>query len=163
MRRVLIIAAAVLLVGALALPVAAGGDGTARNQVTTNTYHLAIGNGHDWTIVFACGSLTATGAQDVTGPTETITATLNGGTISFHSVYDGGWNGQPYSWDGTFPVAGGTLNATDSNGGVYTGYSATLVNSSTTDYRDHGAYVAAMGGGPVAAHSCVGMPVQAQR
>ena len=162
MRRLLITLAAVALVGILALPVAAGSGGVERNQIVTNTYHLAIGNGHDWTVTIApcVGPVTATGFQDGSaGPPEQITATVTGGMISFHSVYEGGWGGQPYFWDGTFPVAGGTLTATDSQGGVYNGYPATLTGSTT--YRNHGAYVAAMGGGSVAAHSCVGMPVQA--
>lgn len=81
--------------------------------------------------------------------------------IRFHSVYVGGWAGSPYSWDGTFPVAGGRLDATDSTGGVYHGYTATLTDSSTTSYRNHGAYVAALGGGSAAARSCLGMPVPA--
>ena len=162
MRRLMITLAAAALVGALALPVAAGSGGVQRNQVTTNTYHLAIGNGHDWTITLCDGSVSATGSQ-IGGPPEDITASLtdSGTQISFKSVYVGGWGGQPYSWYGTFPVAGGTLNATDSQGGIYNGYQATPMGTSTTSYRNHGAYVAAMGGGSVAAHSCVGMPVQA--
>lgn len=166
MRRLMIVAAAVVLAGALALPVAAGSGGIQRDQATVNTYHLVIGNGHDWTVTITpCdGSVTATGSQ-VGGPDEQISATLTDGgmLISFHAVYVGGWNGQPYSWQGTFPVAGGTLDATDSLGGVYSGFTAALRGSSTTNYRDHGAYVTAMGGGSVAAHACLGMPIPAQR
>ena len=31
--------------------------------------------------------------------------------------------------------------------------------TNTTDYKNHGQYVKAMGGGDDAAHSCIGMPI----
>jgi hypothetical protein len=160
-RTFLALGAAALLIGMIAGPVAAAG--VQRNQVTTNVYNLVIGNGHTWTLVFGCGgSIEATGGQ-TGGPEEDITATLTGSIISFESEYVGGWQGSPYSWSGTFPVGGGvgTLNATDSLGGVYNGYTATLVSTSTTSYANHGEFVAAMGGGDDAAHSCIGMPLPA--
>ena len=158
------LAAVGLLAGLSVSSVAAATGGPDRYQATTTVYHLAIGNGHDWTIVTnPCdGSVSATGFQDVTGPTENISATLtNGGTtISFSSVYVGGWGGSPYSWWGTFPVAGGSLSATDSTGATYSNYAVTVTSSSTTSYMNHGDYVSSIGGGADAAHSCIGMPLQ---
>jgi hypothetical protein len=34
---------------------------------------------------------------------------------------------------------------------------------STTDYKNHGQYVSAMGGGADAAHSCIGMPINSSK
>ena len=33
----------------------------------------------------------------------------------------------------------------------------------TSDYKNHGQYVKAMGGGDDAAHSCIGMPIKASK
>ena len=165
MKRLLVsLAAASLIVGLAAGPVAAAAGGVQRNQVTTNVYDLQVGNGHTFTIVFGCGgSLSATGFQRISGPVEDITATLSsdGTWISISSVYEGGWGGSPYSWTGGFPVAGGTGNYLDSGGSSGT-YPVVLVTTSSTNYATHGAYVTAMGGGHDAAHSCVGMPIVAQ-
>ena len=109
------------------------------------------------------GDTTRAGGQ-VGGPLEDITATFanSGATISFVSVYVGGWGGSPYSWSGTFPVGVGSLTAMDSLGGTYTNYAVTVTSTSTSSYRNHGVYVSSTGGGIDAAHSCIGMPVDSQ-
>ena len=165
-RRIFVVLAAVgLLAGLSVSSVAAASGGPDRYQSTTTSYHLAIGNGHDWTIVTnPCdGSLSATGFQ-LGGPTEDISATPtdSGTMISFVSVYVGGWGGSPYSWSGTFPVVGGSFTATDSLGGIYPNVLVTVTSSSTTSYMNHGDYVSSIGGGADAAHSCIGMPTQSQ-
>ncbi len=165
-RRMFVVLAAVgLLAGLSVSSVAAATGGPDRYQSTTTSYHLAIGSGHDWTIVTnPCdGSLWATGGQ-VGGPTENITATLStaGTMISFVSVYVGGWGGSPYSWWGSFPVGGGSFTATDSLGGIYPNILVTVPSTSTTSYLNHGDYVSSVGGGAAAAHSCIGRPLQSQ-
>jgi hypothetical protein len=105
-------------------------------------------------------------AATVHYPDETATATLSsdGLTINISAVYVGGWpfnSGNPYSWTGTIPVAGGTGTATDSLGNPYT-FPVVLVTTVVSTYATHGAYVTAMGGGDDAARSCIGMPIVAQ-
>jgi hypothetical protein len=165
MKRLLAtLAAAGLLVGLVVGPVAAAPGGITRNQITTNVYHLMIGNNHTFTIGLGCGEvLSATGYQDVSGPVEDLTASLSTdhSFINISSVYVGGWNGSPYSWTGGFPVAGGTGTANTSDGGSYT-FPVVRLSTTTSAYANHGAYVTAMGGGDDAAHSCIGMPIVAQ-
>jgi hypothetical protein len=167
MKRFLVtLATAGMLVGLVAGPVAAAG--VQRNQVTTSVYHLIIGNNHTFTLTFGCGNvITATGSQDVSGPTEDISATLSpDGTYVniILSTYEGGWGGSPYAWTGGFPVAGGPGSGTATVVGTTTTYTFDVVvlSTSVTSYANHGAYVTAMGGGDDAAHSCIGMPIVAQ-
>ena len=173
-RRILIALTSVgLLVGVVAAPALAAPYGPARYQVTTNTYTMALGYGHTYTVVMnPCddGSVTATGWQWgsdgnplVHNPDETITATLSsdGTMLIFNpAVYVGGWGGSPYSWSGAFPVAGGTFTVSDSLGGVYPDVVITLTNTASTNFKNHGEYVSSMGGGADAAHSCIGMPMK---
>ena len=138
----------------------AGAAGPERHQFTTVTYRVMVLDiyQHDYTIVMnPCdGSLTMTGGTPVDSgyyTTETLTAAMdNNGLISFHSVYDGPHN-PGYTYNGSFP----------SNSGALTGdYSGTVVRTSAfveSTYKNHGDYVAAMGGGDDAAHSCIGMPI----
>jgi|SRR3990172_7851195 len=169
---VLVAAGAVAALGATSVVAAPGG--VERYQVTTNTYTLQLGYGHTYHVAISpCddGSVSATGWQwgsdgnPLThNPDEDITATLTGGgtTITFNpSVYVGGWGGSPYSWHGTFPVGGGWFAVYDSAGGTYWAQ-MTLDDSQTSTYKNHGAYVSAMGGGADAAHSCIGMPIVPQ-
>lgn len=167
--------AASLLVAFSAVATTAAPGGVDRNQVTTNTYTMAIGYGHTYNVLInPCdgGSVAASGWQWganldplVHNPDETITATLSadGNTLTFDpAVYVGGWGGSPYSWSGTFPVAGGTFTVTDSNGGVYPGVVITRTSSIVSTWANHGDYVSSQGGGDDAAHSCIGMPIVAQ-
>ncbi len=64
--------------------------------------------------------------------------------IDFTSVYNGGWNGSPYWWSGSFPVAGGSGTATDIGGGSYS-FTVTILSTADSNYATHGDYVAAMG------------------
>ncbi len=173
-RRLLIALTSVsLLVGVVAAPALATPYGPARYQVTTNTYTMFIGFNHTYTVVMnPCngGSATASGWQwgsdgnpAIHNPDETITATVSpdGLWLTFKpAVYVGGWGGSPYSWSGTFPVAGGMFTVTDSLGGVYTNVQITRTSTTPTAFRNHGEYVAAKGGGADAAHSCIGMPIK---
>jgi hypothetical protein len=149
--------------------------GVARNQVTTNTYTMALGYGHTYNVVISpcdSGTVSASGWQwgaggvpAVHNPDETITATLSadGTMLTFDpAVYVGGWGGSAYSWSGTFPVAGGTFTVTDSTGATYPGTVITRTLTSETTWTNHGDYVSFMGGGDDAAHSCIGMPIVAQ-
>ncbi len=175
MRRLLApLTAAVLLVAMAVVPISAAPGGVARNQVTTNTYTMAIGNGHTYNVVISpCdgGTVSASGWQWGPGnplthyPNETMTATLSsdGTMLTFDpAVYVGGWpfnSGTPYSWSGTFPVAGGTFTITDSTGATYPETVITRTSTSVTTWTNHGDYVSSMGGGDDAAHSCIGMPI----
>ena len=173
MKRLLtaLVAASLMIVMAVGTTVSAPG-GVARNQVTTNTYTMTIGYGHTYNVVISpCdgGTVLASGWQwgaggeaTIHNPDETITATLSadGASLTFNpAVYVGGWAGSPYSWSGTFPVAGGTFTITDSTGGVYTNVVITRTLTSVSTWTNHGDYVSSVGGGSDAAHSCIGMPI----
>lgn len=114
----------------------------ARNQLTTKVYDLQIGNGHTFTIQFACSAtLGATGYQNVHAPDELIAASLSadGTFINISSVYVGGWGGEPYSWTGGFPVAGGNGFADTRDGGHYT-FNVAVISTTVSAYANHGAY-----------------------
>ena len=166
MKRLLVALAAVgLLTGLLAGPVAAAPGGIARNQMTTIDYHITIGSGHDWTLVFnPCdGSVTGTGSEPAPYATsETITGTLADGVVTFTSTYSGPYL-PGYWWTGSFPIGGGVLTASDSLGYTYTNVPIAVTDSQVTTWASHGDYVSSMGGGDDAAHSCIGMPIVAQQ
>lgn len=175
MKRLFVaLTAASLLVAFSAVATTAAPGGVARNQVTTNTYTMAIGYGHTYNVVITPCDLTVSasgwqwgpgGDPAVHSPNETITATLSadGTMLTFNpAVYVGGWGGSAYSWSGTFPVAGGTFTVTDSSGGVYSGVVITRTSSTVSTWANHGDYVSAQGGGDDAARSCIGMPIVAQ-
>lgn len=154
-RLIIMLALLAVLVGTLG---ATAGADVERYQVETRTYQIAVLGTyiHNYTVVVnPCdGSIVIDGATPVGSgyyTEETVTGTLLNGIISFHSEYDGPYN-PDYSWNGFFPIGGGAL------GGDYTG-TVTLTGTSATDYRNHGQYVKAMGGGAEAAHSCIGMPI----
>lgn len=161
-RRFAALVAVGLLASLTAGSVAAAAGGTARHQVTTTNYTIAVLNTYihnyavaanpcDGTIAITGGTPTGSGYQT----TETITGTLAGGVISFASTYNGPYNAG-YHWAGSFPVGGGAL------GGDYTG-TVTVGTVTSTSFANHGAYVSSRGGGADAAHSCVGMPIDAHR
>jgi len=117
------------------------------------------------------GTVTASGWQwgadgnpTVHNPDETIARRCRPTARTSHSL--GGLRrrvgGSPCSWTGGHPVAGGTGTATDSYRNVCT-FNVVREATSSTDYANHGTYVKAMGGGDDATHSCIGMPIVAQR
>jgi hypothetical protein len=144
-----------LLVGLVAVPSFAAQGGIERYQTGTTAYQINVLGTyiHDWVVTSnPCdGSIAITGSTTVGGNpmNEIINATLTNGVITFTSTYDG--YVPEYTWSGSFPVGGGDLS------GQYTG---TVVAAPTqyTTYKNHGEYVASMGGGADAAHSCIGMP-----
>lgn len=82
---------------------------------------------------------------------ETVTGSFDGTTLDFHSTYQGG-----YQWSHDSPLDGS---------GTFTGNGVTSVTwaisyANATDYKNHGAYVSATGGGKDAAHSYIGMPIK---
>jgi len=173
MKRLLVSMATVgLLLGLAAGPVSAAPGGVARNQVSTNNYTLFIGGNHTYIVSLACGGvLWVTGWQWGSGgptdhsPDEIATATLSPDrqTIYVSAEYVGGYGGFPLTWQGSWPVAGGTGNATVQwLGGQVNTYVFDVVLNTTTvsTYKNHGDYVSSMGGGSDAAHSCIGMPMK---
>jgi len=158
-RRLLISLVAVgLLIGVAAGPAMAAPGGVDRYQVKTTVYTIAVYDFyiHDYTVVMnPCdGTIAITGATPVDSgyyTDEIVTGTLASGVISFNSTYLGPHN-PGYAWWGSFPVGGGALS------GLYWG-TVIVAATSSTEYKNHGEYVKSMGGGPDAAHSCIGMPI----
>jgi len=147
-----------LLAGIVAGPVLAGAGGVQRYQFATTSYTLTVLDTFIHTFVVTLNPCDDTIA--ITGSTplesgyytiETVSGTLAGDVISFSSTYDGPYN-PGFIWSGSFPVAGGPLT------GPYPG---TVIAGPTTSssYKNHGDFVSSMGGGPEAAHSCIGKPI----
>ncbi len=157
-RMISVVAAAGLLTAVIAGPALAGAGGIQRYQVATTSYTIVVEGAFIHTFVVAVNpcddSIAITGSTPLLGgyyTTETVTGTLAAGVISFSATYDG-----PYSpgfmWTGSFPVAGGALS------GPYSG-TVTAAPTTLSTYKNHGDFVSSMGGGPEAAHSCIGMPI----
>ena len=109
---------------------------------------VVMTNSCDGSIVIAGG----TPAYSSYYTTETVTGTLTGGKVRFNSVYDGPFS-PGFSWSGSF--------AADTDGplaGDYPG-TVTVTSSSTTDYKNHGEYVANSANKNDAAHACIGRPI----
>ena len=96
------------------------------------------------------------GSRDVGEITEVVSGTIKGGVVQFSATYDSVQeNG--YSWHSTTPG-----RAIDSNG---LNFDAIVDTSGlkSSNYKNHGQYVKAMGGGDDAAHSCIGMPINSNQ
>ena len=146
-----------LLVGLVAAPALAVG-GPARYQVATTSYTVAVLDTFIHTFIVVAnpcdGSIAITGSTPLGSgyyTTETVTGTQAGGVITFSSTYDGPYN-PGFMWSGSFPVGGGALS------GDFTG-TVTAAPATMTSFKNHGDYVSSMGGGPDAAHSCIGKPI----
>ena len=157
-RFLISLAAVSLLVGIVAAPALAAGNGPARYQAATTSYQVAVLDTyiHDFIVVSnPCdGSIAITGSTPVNSgyyTTETVAGTQLAGVITFTSVYDGPYS-PGFTWSGSFPIAGGALS------GDYTG-TVTAGPTTMTAFKNHGDYVSSMGGGPDAAHSCIGKPI----
>jgi hypothetical protein len=150
--KFIIIGAALM---ALAIPSVASAD-VQRNQVQTGTLttHVAYGDQssvHTYKVEINPCDNTFTGNDGSSrwAENEQITSgSINGKDITFHAIYPDG-----YSWDVASgghgsDVVGRTFEVTND-----------LAITSSSNYKNHGEYVKAMGGGADAAHSCIGMPV----
>ena len=157
-RMISVVAAVGLLTAVIAGPALAGANGIQRYQVATTSYTIVVEGAFIHTFVVAVNpcddSIAISGSTPLLSgyyTTETITGTLTADVISFSATYDG-----PYSpgfmWTGSFPVGGGALS------GPYTG-TVTAAPTTLSTYKNHGDFVSSMGGGPKAAHSCIGMPI----
>jgi hypothetical protein len=147
-----------LLMAIVVGPAVAGAGGVQRYQVATTSYTIAVLDTFIHTFVVATspcdGSIAITGSTPLDSgyyTIETVTGTLANDVVSFSSTYVGPYN-PGFMWSGSFPVAGGPLS------GDFTG---TVTASATTlsTYKNHGDFVSSMGGGPEAAHSCIGKPI----
>lgn len=157
-QRLFITLAALSLLVGLAAPALGFGGGPARYQLATTTYTISVLDAFIHTFIVTAnpcdGSIAITGSTPIESSyytTETVTGTQAAGVITFSSTYDG-----PYSpgfmWAGSFPVGGGALS------GDFTG-TVTAAPTTLSTFKNHGDYVSSMGGGPDAAHSCIGKPI----
>ena len=147
-RYALLIASVVALVLAATVGASSASADVPRHQPTaTLTVSLTAYPGyvHTFTIAWAdaCGtsgafSGTGHGSTQAGGATETITGTLMGGKLKFTAIYTSFIPG--YTWNESM-------------------FAITWNVAPITTYKNHGAYVSAMGGGSDAAHSCIGMPI----
>ncbi len=156
-RLFITLASVSLLVGLVAGPALAAGGGPARFQLATTSYTVAVLDTFIHTFVVVTnpcdGSIAIAGSTPIDSgyfTTETVSGTQAAGVITFSATYDGPYN-PGFMWSGSFPVGGGALT------GDYTG-TVTAAPATMTSYKNHGDYVSSMGGGPDAAHSCIGKP-----
>ncbi|HSC92421.1 MAG TPA: hypothetical protein VLB86_12260 [Gaiellaceae bacterium] len=157
MKRTIFVAAAAA-VAMLTLAASASAD-VPRYQTQTATLTADVLGGayvHVYTIVISpCdGSFTGTAAAGSVVPGETVNGSLTDSnlTIDFDGLYPSG-----YAWSYSGPLSGGTGHGPD---GQTFGVTFSLANvTDQSDWKNHGQYVKAMGGGSDAAHSCLGMPI----
>jgi hypothetical protein len=161
----IILALAVATVAVMAVVGSASAD-VARYQSKTGTLVVSLtdaqpGNHHTFAIAWTnpCGTDgaftgTGQGSPEAGGATESITGTLVDDHLTFAAVYDSSSFLPGYTWSYDGSLSGAAL------GDQATGYHATaVVTTTTSSFRNHGAYVSSMGGGDDAAHSCIGMPI----
>lgn len=90
---------------------------------------------------------------------ETVTGSFSGGTVSFHAVRPDGfeWSLIDAPFDGT--------TVTDATVPNYVPWivEMTVSNPHLTNYKNHGDFVSSQAGGAEAAHSPIGMPVNADK
>jgi hypothetical protein len=172
-KIILAVAVAAVAITAVATSVASASGPPARYQTQTATFSVLqprneVGQYNDvWThnykiTINQCDN-TFSGTGDVTannaGPvvwTESITGSFGDGTVSFDTVPNAG---------ATFDVQNapyGVSVIADSpwTQNIIEMTASKPVTTGTSDYKNHGDYVKAMGGGSDAAHSCIGMPVK---
>ena len=127
------------------------------NNLWTHTYTVNV-NPCD-------NSFTGTGnvsGQDQNGPfsaAETITGTFANGKVSLTATRP--VDGVVYSLANA-PTDNTTVTLATLNVAVPWIIEMKVtkpVFTNTTDYKNHGEYVSSQGGGPDAAHSCIGMPI----
>ena len=174
MKRYLAPLAGLLLAAAVLIPAAQAN--VPRYQLQTFTMNLTVSYGglytHSYTGSFSpCdGSFSGVGQYPalpaVASIGESISGTLTGTALSFAAVY----HTAPYVGY-TFGLVTDTFNpatgaftgtATDTLGRLLP-ISGSLTFVAATDYKNHGDYVSSQpkGDREDAAHSCIGMPIQA--
>ena len=94
--------------------------------------------------------------------TEKVTGSFGNGTVSFAT--------DPIGGGATFKVTNAPMDNTTVRN-VETTWTANEIEfrispkttTNTSNYKNHGQYVKAMGGGDDAAHSCIGMPINSNQ
>ena len=94
--------------------------------------------------------------------TENVTGSFGNGTVSFAT--------DPIGGGATFKVTNAPMDNTTVRN-VETTWTANEIEfrispkttTNTSNYKNHGQYVKAMGGGDDAAHSCIGMPINSNQ
>ena len=123
-------------------------------NVWTHTYNVEL-NPCDGSFT-GVGSLSGT----INGfySNETITGHLDGNAVSFTATRP---DGLEYSLSNA-PLDNSTVTLATSNPVVPWAleFKVGKTMTSTSNYRNHGEFVASQGGGSDAAHSCIGMPVR---
>jgi hypothetical protein len=163
-----------MAVAMLVIPSAASAD-VQRHQTQTATFTVKQPRGstgqfnniwkHDFKVTVNPCDSTFTGSGKVTDGqsnstvwTEDITGSFGDNTVSFDTVPNAG---------ATFGVTDAPYNTTVFADSTWTQNViefriSTPVFTDTSNYKNHGQYVKAMGGGDDAAHSCIGMPINAK-
>ena len=160
-RLISAVAGVGLLMAIVAAPTLAGAGGVQRFQVATTTYNIAVLDTFIHTFVVAVspcdGSIAITGSTPLESgyyTIETVTGTLANDVISFSSTYVGP----------SAPASRGRGPSRSRAGRCRATSPAPSRRPPTTlsTYKNHGDFVSSMGGGPEAAHSCIGKPVNSK-
>ena len=178
MKKIITAVASVTAIAALAVPALASAS-VARYQTQTATFTITqpagqVGQWNNlWTHTITVttnpcdGTFTGTGVesgQDQGGSktfNETVTGKFGNGTVSLTATRDDGvvFSLANAPTDGTVTLA--TSSPVVPQVLEFKATPPTFTN--TSDYKNHGDYVSSMGGGPDAAHSCIGMPIQSSK
>jgi hypothetical protein len=155
-----------MAVAMLAIPAVASAD-VPRHQMQTGSITVTLPEYnlvHTFTgvTVNPCedGKFTGiSGTRNVGGVVEEVSGSIKNGVVEFNAIYtDSNYPSEiGYNWHTTGPD-----RAIDSNGLAFDVVTDTS-GLKDTQYRNHGQYVKAMGGGDDAAHSCIGMPINSNQ
>jgi hypothetical protein len=155
-----------MAVAMLAIPAVASAD-VPRHQTQSGTLTVTLPEYnlvHTFTdvVVNPCdgGKFTGiSGTRNVGGVVEEVSGSIKDGVVEFEAIYtESNYPSEiGYNWHTTGPG-----RATDSTG---LDFDVVIDTSGLkgTQYRNHGEYVKAMGGGDDAAHSCIGMPINSNQ
>jgi hypothetical protein len=178
LRKLVITGMAVAMLSAVVLPSVASAD-VARHQEQTATFTVnqpkdATGQftnvwRHEFKVTvnpcdgtFSGDAPTYDNGASTPTWTEKVTGSFGNGTVSFDTIPVGG--------GATFHVEDAPYNTTviaDTNGtwtqNIIEMKASAPTFKNTSNYKNHGDYVKAQGGGSDAAHSCIGMPINSSK
>jgi hypothetical protein len=166
------VAAGLCLAGLMAMAPAVAD--VPRYQTATINFSTDVGPGidqHDYTMSYnPCdGTLQGTGVEAVFGYDESLMCSLAGGVLScdgeYHANATSGttYDGYQFTYTAPFDLSGTPTSGTATASGTDYPTEFIVTGMVSSIWRNHGAFVSAQPDKKDAAHSCIGMPINAQK
>ena len=145
-----------------------------RYQTATISFSTDVGPGidqHDYTMSYnPCdGTLQGTGVEASFGYDESLMCSLAGGVLSCDGEYHANaasgttFDGYQFTYTAPFDLSGKPTSGTATAGGTDYPTEFMVTGMVSSIWRNHGAFVSAQTDKKDAAHSCIGMPINAQK